>query len=225
MSGVLGGQDSGRRGLRRKMREERERQRKLTLRHRWYAGGIATLLSGALIFSGVGPAMAEEVSPTPAPEQTTATEPPADDAAQPPAEPPAEESPAPSPSESDPAPSPEPTQPVVQTPDLLPSDSGDLSVGDQAKIEQGAPDVGVLLVPAPGPTTAVITVKVGSDRTSITGVTNLAGVVLLLNTGANSPSGTRPDGVAGTADGWAKCTSDADGDCSFTVPNTQPGGV
>ena len=59
-------------------------------------------------------------------------------------------------------------------------------------------------VPAPGPTTAVITVKVGSDRTGITGVTNLAGVVLLLNTGgAGGPSGTRPDGVAGTGDGWA----------------------
>ena len=52
--------------------------------------------------------------------------------------------------------------------------------------------------------------KVGSDRTGITGVTPLAGVVLLLNTGgAGGPSGTRPDGIAGTATGWANCTSDA----------------
>ena len=50
----------------------------------------------------------------------------------------------------------------------------------------------------------------------------MPGVVLLLNTGGGGgPSGTRPDGVAGTADGWAKCTSDAQGDCSFIVPNTQ----
>ena len=66
--------------------------------------------------------------------------------------------------------------------------------------------------------------KVGSDRTGITGVTPLAGVTLVLNTGnaANTaPSGTRPDGVAGTGAGWSLCVSDVDGDCSFTVPNTQ----
>ncbi len=76
-------------------------------------------------------------------------------------------------------------------------------------------------MPVPTATSSVITVKVGSDRTAITGVTNLAGVVLLLNNGVDGPNGVRPDGVAGTADGWAKCTSDAQGDCSFTVPNTQ----
>ncbi|MEZ3159118.1 DUF5979 domain-containing protein [Microbacterium sp. BWT-B31] len=51
---------------------QRERERLLTLRHRWYAGGIATLLSGALIFSGVAPATAETV--TPSPDATTSTE-------------------------------------------------------------------------------------------------------------------------------------------------------
>ena len=66
--------------------------------------------------------------------------------------------------------------------------------------------------------------KVGSDRTGITGVTPLAGVVLVLNTGTTAPSGTRPDGVAGTGAGWALCTSDAQGDCSFTVPDTQAAG-
>ncbi|QIG38594.1 VWA domain-containing protein [Microbacterium sp. 4R-513] len=207
------------------MREERERQRKLTLRHRWYAGGIATLLSGALIFSGVAPAMAE-TTPPPDDTATQSATPPAGEAtppageATPPADdpaPPADQQPAPTPEESAPA-DPAPTQPAIKTPELIPSDRS-------VSAEQDAADVGVLLVPDPGPTTAVITVKVGSDRTGITGVTNLAGVVLLLNTGTNSPSGTRPDGVAGTADGWAKCTSDAQGDCSFTVPNTQPGGA
>ena len=58
------------------------------------------------------------------------------------------------------------------------------------RAEQGAAaleaDVGVLSVPAPTATSSVITVKVGSDRTGITGVTNLAGVVLLLNNGVNT---------------------------------------
>ena len=82
----------------------------------------------------------------------------------------------------------------------------------------------MLAVPPAGPTTAVITVKVGSDRTGITGVTPLAGVVLRAEhrqRGQTGPSGTRPDGVAGTGAGWALCTSDADGDCSFIVPDTQ----
>src|SRR5690242_820569 len=114
MSGVLGGQNSGRRGLRRKMREERERQRRLTLRHRWYAGGVATLVAGALIFSGVGPAMAAEVTPTPTPDQTTAPENPAD----PPVDPPTQgDTSAPAPEESAPA-DPGATEPAAPSPDL-----------------------------------------------------------------------------------------------------------
>ncbi|TDN90595.1 VWA domain-containing protein [Microbacterium sp. BK668] len=200
------------------------------MRHRWYAGAVATLVSGALIFSGVGPAVAAEVTPTPTPEQSAAPEQTAapEDPTDPPADTPIqEESPAP----EDPAPAdPEPSEPAAPGGDVKPADQTDLSVQDEQKTAQDAaaaqPDVGVLLVPDPGPTTSVITVKVGSDRTGITGVTSLAGVVLLLNTGgAGGPSGTRPDGVAGTGDGWAKCTSDAQGDCSFTVPATNPGGA
>ncbi|MFD4959661.1 SpaA isopeptide-forming pilin-related protein [Microbacterium sp. NPDC058389] len=41
------------------------------MRHRWYAGGIATLLSGALIFAGMSPALAEE-TPAPSPTDTSA---------------------------------------------------------------------------------------------------------------------------------------------------------
>ena len=72
---------------------------------------------------------------------------------------------------------------------------------------------------------AVITVKVGADRTGVSGVTGLAGVALVLNTGTGSPSGTRPDGVAGAGPGWARCVSDANGDCVFNVPNTEVGGA
>lgn len=85
-------------------------------------------------------------------------------------------------------------------------------------------------VPTPATGESVITVKVGSDRTDVTGVTPLPGVTLLLNTNTGTgssaaPSGTRPDGVSGTEDGWAKCVSDSNGDCSFVVPDTGAGGA
>ena len=75
MSVQWGNDGSARSGMRRRLREARERDRRLTMRHRWYAGGIATLLSGALIFTGVTPALAEE-PPTPAPSATTEATPP-----------------------------------------------------------------------------------------------------------------------------------------------------
>ena len=67
-------------------------------------------------------------------------------------------------------------------------------------------------VPPPDFETAIVTVKVGSDRTGVNGVEPLAGVVLAL-----SLSETGPDRVL-------TCTSDADGDCSFAVTGTGPGG-
>ena len=44
------------------------------MQHRWHAGAIATLLAGALIFTGITPAVADEV-PVPAPSETAATPP------------------------------------------------------------------------------------------------------------------------------------------------------
>ncbi len=73
-------------------------------------------------------------------------------------------------------------------------------------------------------TPANIIVKVGGDRTGVSGVTNLAGVVLYLNTGGSAPSGTRPDGVAGDGAGWARCVSDVNGECTFAVPGAGTGG-
>jgi len=109
-------------------------------------------------------------------------------------------------------------EPSAEPTDATPSPTVEPSPG---VTEDATPDVGVLAVPEPGATTAVITVKVGSDRFGVTGVTNLAGVVLQLNEGGFAgPNGVRPDGVAGTGEGWAQCTSDADGDCSFIVPDT-----
>ena len=77
------------------------------------------------------------------------------------------------------------------------------------------------IVPPP----ATIVVHTGGDRVGLTGLSNLAGVVLHLNTNTNSaPSGTRPDGVAGDGSGWARCVSDASGLCTFTVPDTGANG-
>ncbi|GAA4141453.1 vWA domain-containing protein [Leifsonia shinshuensis] len=60
-------------------------------------------------------------------------------------------------------------------------------------------------VPAPGPASAVVTVKVGGDRVDDTTIAGLAGVELGLY--ANQAD-TTP---------LLTCTSDADGDCSFVV--------
>ena len=56
------------------------------------------------------------------------------------------------------------------TPTPTATDAASDAVKD--KKAKDAADVGVLTVPDPGPDTAVITVKVGSDRTGITGVTH-----------------------------------------------------
>ncbi len=55
--------------------------------------------------------------------------------------------------------------------------------------------------------------KVGGDRTGVTGVTPLQNVVLGLYA---AQTGGSP---------LFTCTSDVDGDCNFTVPNTGPGGA
>ncbi|MCD7101407.1 DUF7927 domain-containing protein [Pseudoclavibacter sp. 13-3] len=121
------------------------------------------------------------------------------------------------------------TEPV--TPAAKPTSSAGNTVSDDGNDETDsltAPEaeaITPLSVPAPGQGEAVITVKVGSDRSGVQTVSVLAGVVLHLRTGGGSgPSNTRPDGVAGDGAGWARCISDAQGDCSFVVPNTGNGG-
>lgn len=69
-------------------------------------------------------------------------------------------------------------------------------------------------VPDPGNSSTVVTVKVGGSRTGGSNVTGLQGVTLELWTSDNGQPGTKVNQP------WAECTSDTDGDCSFTVPNT-----
>ncbi len=72
------------------------------------------------------------------------------------------------------------------------------------------------VVPPANGNNAVITVKVGGNRTTQTAIGNLAGVQLGLYANADDTS---------PVTGFGTCTSDAGGDCSFTVPNTQSGGA
>jgi LPXTG-motif cell wall-anchored protein len=74
-----------------------------------------------------------------------------------------------------------------------------------------------LEIPDPTDTTAVVTVKVGGDRTATDTVGPLEGVTLGLFADADDSDPIAED--------WARCTSDGDGDCNFEVPETQVGGV
>lgn len=72
-------------------------------------------------------------------------------------------------------------------------------------------------VPAPAPDESVVTVAVGADRIGTRTVAPLAGTTLGLFATADAPDPVDPD--------WGLCTSDADGDCSFVVPDTSAGGA
>ncbi|MGW2266118.1 VWA domain-containing protein [Streptomyces koyangensis] len=71
-------------------------------------------------------------------------------------------------------------------------------------------------VPPPTATTSVVTVRTGGDRIADAEVGPLAGVTLGLFVDEAATDPVDPD--------WGVCVSDADGDCSFTVPGTGPGG-
>ena len=81
------------------------------------------------------------------------------------------------------------------------------SRGGRARTERTA-----VSVPDPTDTTSVVTVKVGGDRADATTVDPLAGVTLGLFEDADDEDPIN--------DTWALCTSDADGDCNFVVPDT-----
>lgn len=124
----------------------------------------------------------------------------------------AEEAPAPTPEvpeETEPA-------PTETTPEATPEDAPAADAPAEAPATR-APNARVapLSVPAATGTSAVITVKVGGDRTSAAAANELAGVKLRLHDGNASEPG------AARNESWASCTSDAQGDCSFTVPETQ----
>ncbi|MEV8268006.1 vWA domain-containing protein [Microbacterium sp. NPDC076911] len=66
--------ENGRSETRRNLRAKRENERKLVTRHRWYAGAVATVVSAALVFTGMTPALANETMPTATPSPTATSE-------------------------------------------------------------------------------------------------------------------------------------------------------
>lgn len=144
------------------MREQRERERKLVLRHRWYAGGIAAVLSGALIFSGVTPAVAETIASTPTPSATdTATPAPAEST--------------PAPAESTPAEQPSaPTEAPAATPSPEPTATTDAGSTPAARV---APQtLTTTTTTTPGPVLACVpntfySISSGANLRQVTGST------------------------------------------------------
>lgn len=79
-------------------------------------------------------------------------------------------------------------------------------------------------VPAPSSTTSVITVKVGGDRSG-QGITDLGQTIATPLAGVRLGLFATSTSASPVNTTWAQCTSDAAGDCSFVVPNTQVGGA
>lgn len=96
--------------------------------------------------------------------------------------------------------------------DTEPTDEPDAEL----RLDTDRDSLEVLSVPNPTGNDAVINVSVGGDRTASSSVGSLAGVKLQLYTGGEGG----PDAPVSAP--WATCVSDVDGDCSFTIPDTQP---
>ena len=99
-------------------------------------------------------------------------------------------------------------------------EAGTTSEQSDAPAALSSEDGAMTPMSVPNPTsnagTAVINVNVGGLRTGSTSVSGLAGVTLRLHTGGSGGPGNPVN------EDWAECVSDSDGDCSFTVPETQP---
>jgi fimbrial isopeptide formation D2 family protein len=172
------------------------------------AKALVVLLLGFTVLAGVMPYAAfAATTPGPTPEAAAATQ------SEEPSEEPSATAEDPSPTEEptpgdEPTPIDEPTTEPTAEPTAEPTTEPSEAADDD---EAAAPQ---RVVPPPqGPNYAVITVKVGGNRTSLTAVGGLAGVTLGLF--ANQTGGSA----------LFTCTSDVDGDCSFQVPDTQPGGA
>ncbi len=99
-----------------------------------------------------------------------------------------------------------------ENPTTRPSTSPSATTTPSSRVDKKVAVEPKVVPPATG-NNAVITVKVGANRVTQTAVSNLAGVQLGLYASSTSTTAL------------FTCTSDADGDCSFTIPNTQTGGA
>ncbi|WP_066461043.1 VWA domain-containing protein [Sanguibacter suarezii] len=191
---------------------------------------VATATLAVLGVGALAPAQAA-TSPDPSDDLSvsaaaTATPVPEDTASAPAVPAPTEESaperapgsePAPVPQDATVPPSPEESPDASPSPSTEAPDDQPAEDAPAAPAEEDGAVVPFVVPPATG-TNAVISVKVGGDRTSPVAVGPLAGVTLQLYTDGSEPG-------AALTDPWATCISDADGDCSFIVPQTQFGGA
>lgn len=197
------------------------------MRHRWYVGGVAAMLAGALVFTGVTPAVADVVTPAPAVEtpaaETPAEETPTEEAPAeetpaeetPAEEAPAEETPAEeTPAEETPAEEvPAEEAPAEETP--APSETKSTSGGKQAA-RQAA--IAPLSIPDPSPVPAGSTTL----RVQKYGARTAAGVPQPL-AGATFAAYASTRGGARTGSPAATCVTDAAGQCELIVPNRTGG--
>jgi LPXTG-motif cell wall-anchored protein len=125
-------------GLRRRMRQERTQERKIALQRRWYVGGLAAVVASSLVFSGMSPATAEEVTPTDpaATSEATTTDTAATDAG---TLPPAEETVAEEPAEAPAVEEPAVEEPAVEEP---------AAPAEEPQAEEPAAPVAALAAPA-----------------------------------------------------------------------------
>lgn len=213
MSGDPEKYDSTRVGTRRSLRHQRSRASRITMRHRWYAGAIASVLSGALVFAGVTPALADVMPPpsdsaesvAPAAESPV-EEAPVEDA--PAEEPPVEEAPI------EEAPAPE--APVEELPAEDVQASRLVAEGQDAG---GDAAISPLSIPDPTP------VANGSTtlRVQKFGARNAAGLPQPLG-GATFAAYPSTRGGARTGTPVATCTTVAGtGQCEMVVPNRSSG--
>ncbi|MGZ0711774.1 DUF7927 domain-containing protein (plasmid) [Coraliomargarita sp. W4R53] len=213
---------------RRTIKIERKRARKLTIRHRWYAGSVATVLSAALVFTGMSPALAEEATPTPTPvsEQTSAAEetlvaedetsstedaPAAEDVPLEDAEAPVEDE-APADEEApveDEAPAPD-VEKLAEARIVAPLVAEE-SVTVTAAVSPTSTDLEVLARTTAQP--------LGTSGTVGTDYSATVGATFQLYTYTSYAAGPQ----AAVPDAWAKCTIVSGGSCTINVPNTNSG--
>ncbi|NLP84380.1 DUF11 domain-containing protein [Microbacterium sp. CFH 90308] len=139
-------------GVRRGLREQRTTERKIALQKRWWVGGLAAIVAGSLVFTGVSPAVAEEVTPsdTATTEQAAPTEETAPDATTPaPEEPAVEEPAAEAPPAEDPAPPTEPTETETEVTDAAKQADAAPEVAPEVQT-LAAEDIGLLALPCEG---------------------------------------------------------------------------
>ncbi|QDB79983.1 VWA domain-containing protein [Georgenia wutianyii] len=197
-------------------RHARPRHARAAGRRRTALVAVTTLVSVSLVAVAPAPepaVAAGEPEQVPVAAVVTGTDGQADPAAEQPADDVAPAQPT-APAPQQPAEDPAPQQPAE---DPAPQQPAEPAAAAGRAAATPAPDAAApLAVPSPSEESSVINVRVGGDRTGGTTVGPLAGVTLNLWDGNSFTGPTTP-----RTEDWATCTSDAQGDCTFVVPDTQ----